>query len=108
MQSKELPMIFEIAQIEIRPGTEREFEAAVAEAAPLFEASPGCHSLKLMRSIEHPLRYRLVVGWETIEAHMVDFRQSPAFESWRALVGPFFTAPPVVEHVEEAYTGFGN
>lgn len=101
-------MIFEIAQIEIREGAEQAFEAAVAEAAPLFEASPGCHSLKLMRSIEHPTRYRLVVGWETIEAHMVDFRQSPAFERWRALAGPFFAAPPVVEHVAEAYTGFGN
>ncbi|HEY1146862.1 MAG TPA: antibiotic biosynthesis monooxygenase [Allosphingosinicella sp.] len=101
-------MIFEIAQIEIRPGTEREFEAAVAEAAPLFEGSPGCHSLKLMRSIEHPLRYRLIVGWETIETHMVDFRQSSSFESWRALVGPYFAMPPAVEHVEEAFTGFGN
>ena len=100
-------MIFEIAQIEIRPDTEQAFEAAVAEARPLFQASPGCLSLKLMRSIEHPLRYRLVVGWETIEAHMVDFRQSPAFESWRALVAPYFAVPPAVEHVEEVYSGFG-
>jgi hypothetical protein len=30
----------------------------------------------------------------------VGFRQSPAFADWRAIVGPFFAAPPVVEHFE--------
>jgi hypothetical protein len=28
----------------------------------------------------------------------VDFRQSAAFQQWRAIVGPFFAAPPSVEH----------
>ncbi|MES2943519.1 MAG: antibiotic biosynthesis monooxygenase, partial [Pseudomonadota bacterium] len=28
------------------------------------------------------------------------FRESPAFASWRAIVGPFFTGPPTVEHFD--------
>jgi hypothetical protein len=28
----------------------------------------------------------------------VGFRQSELFTQWRAIVGPFFAAPPVVEH----------
>jgi len=28
----------------------------------------------------------------------VDFRGSAAFADWRAIVGPFFAAPPTVEH----------
>jgi hypothetical protein len=30
----------------------------------------------------------------------VAFRGGPLFAEWRALVGPFFAAPPVVEHFE--------
>jgi hypothetical protein len=30
----------------------------------------------------------------------VGFRQSDAFAQWRAIVGPFFAQPPVVEHLE--------
>jgi hypothetical protein len=33
-----------------------------------------------------------------VENHTVDFRQSPAFQDWRAIVGPFFAGPPTVEH----------
>ena len=31
---------------------------------------------------------------------MKDFREGPLFPQWRAIVGPFFAAPPVVEHFD--------
>ena len=34
-------MITEIAQIDVKPGTEKDFEAAVAKAAPLFVRAKG-------------------------------------------------------------------
>lgn len=92
-------MITEIAQIEIRPGREEEFEAAVAQALPLFLAADGCDGVDLHRSLEHPSRYRLMVRWETVERHTVTFRASEGFARWRALAGPHFAAPPQVEHV---------
>lgn len=99
-------MIFEIAEIEAKPGAEAALEAAVAEAAPLFKRAKGCHSLKLERVIERPSFYRLVVGWETVEDHMVHFRESADFQEWRRLAGPHFAAPPRVEHVAVAVEGF--
>lgn len=93
-------MIQEIATLTIDPAQAEAFEAAVAKARPHFEAASGYISFGLDRSIEHPCRYRLVVGWTSVEAHMVDFRESEGFAKWRALAGPFFTAPPAVEHVE--------
>ena len=99
-------MVHEIAQIEVRPGTEEEFERAVDEAVASFKSAKGCRSLRLERSVEHPSRYRLVVGWDSVEAHIVDFRESEGFQTWRALVGPFFASPPQVEHVETVLTGF--
>jgi len=40
-------MILEIADIEITPGNEAAFEAAVSEALPLFRASRGWLGLDL-------------------------------------------------------------
>ncbi|MDX2276429.1 MAG: antibiotic biosynthesis monooxygenase family protein [Hyphomonadaceae bacterium] len=94
-------MIYEMAEIEIQPGKEAEFEAAARKAAPLFQAATGYHSFALHRSIEHPGKYRLIVGWESVDHHMVEFRNSPNFQQWRALVGGFFANPPQVEHTDE-------
>lgn len=99
-------MIYEIAEIEINPGQEVSFEEAVGKAMPYFKAAKGCNHMQLFRSEEFTSRYRLVVEWATLEAHMVDFRESEGFEHWRGLVGGFFAAPPKVEHVSEVYKGF--
>lgn len=92
-------MIHEIATLTIDSARAAEFERAVAAARPHFEAAKGFVSFALKRSIENPERYHLVVGWESVEAHMVDFRESDGFQAWRALAGPFFVVPPSVEHV---------
>jgi len=99
-------MVHEIAEIEVKPGLEAEFEAGVAKAAPLFKRAKGCNGVELHRSIEKPSRYRLVVQWETVENHTVDFRGSSDFQEWRKLVGHCFASPPEVEHVAEAVHGF--
>ncbi len=93
-------MITEIAQIDVKEGCEAAFEAAFAKARDLFGVSKGFHGFELHRSIEKPQRYRLLVKWETLENHTVDFRGSEQFTQWRALVGPFFASPPEVEHTQ--------
>ena len=99
-------MILEIAQIDVKSGMEAAFEAGVAKAAPLFQRAKGCVSMELQRSIEKPSRYRLMVGWETLDNHMVDFRESADFQEWRALVGPYFEKPPEVEHTQQSMRAF--
>ena len=93
-------MIHEIASLTIDPARAAGFEAAVAAARPQFEAAIGFVSFGLQRVIEEPGRYNLVVGWDSVEAHMVDFRASSGFQQWRTLAGPFFTGPARVVHVE--------
>jgi quinol monooxygenase YgiN len=99
-------MVLEIAQIDVKPGMEAEFEAGVAKAAPLFRRAKGCSGMVLQRSAEKPQRYRLFVTWATIENHTVDFRGSADFAEWRKLVGHCFASPPEVEHVQEIFRGF--
>ena len=99
-------MILEIAQIDVKPGTEAEFEAGVKNATPIFKRAKGCKSLALQRSIEKPSRFRLFIQWETVENHTVDFRGSADFQEWRKLVGHCFASPTEVEHVKEVAKGF--
>jgi len=99
-------MVTEIAQIDIKPGMEAEFESGVQKAAPLFKRAKGCRSMDLQRSIEKPARFRLFVGWETVENHTNDFRGSADFQEWRKLVAHCFASPPEVEHVTQVVRGF--
>ncbi|MEO6080616.1 MAG: antibiotic biosynthesis monooxygenase [Steroidobacteraceae bacterium] len=91
-------MITEIATITIDPAQAAAFEAAVAQAAPLFRGAEGCHGMALERGIEDAARYQLIVRWDTVEHHTVKFRESDGFRAWRQLVGSFFAEPPVVIH----------
>ena len=92
-------MILEIADIRIQPGKQVEFDAAIQRAiAAVITQAKGFQGYKIQKGIETPERYVLMIFWDTLENHTVDFRQSQAFVEWRALVGPYFAAPPTVEH----------
>lgn len=94
-------MILEIADIRIQPGQEAAFEAAIQRGiATVASKAKGMRGYKVNRCIESPQRYVLQIFWDTLEDHTVGFRQGPLFAQWRAIVGPFFAAPPLVEHFE--------
>ena len=99
-------MILEIAQIDLKPGTEADFEAAIAKAASHFEGAKGCRSFAVRRSVEKPQRYRLLIEWETLEDHTVGFVNSQPWKDYRAMVSPFFESPPQVEHTELSLKAF--
>lgn len=91
-------MITEVALFDLKPGMEAQFEAGVKAAMPIFRRAKGCRSFKLVRSIEKPSRYRMLIEWETVENHTVDFRSSQDYQDFRKLVVETFAAPPDVEH----------
>jgi heme-degrading monooxygenase HmoA len=94
-------MILELADIRIAPGQQAAFEEAIQRGiATVASKAKGFQGFKVNRGIESPERYVLQIFWATLENHTVDFRQGPLFVEWRAIVGPFFAAPPVVEHFE--------
>ena len=92
-------MILEIADIRIAPGQQAAFEAAIQHGlTTVASRANGFKGWKVNRGIESPERFVLMIFWETLEDHTVGFRQGPLFAEWRAIVGPFFAAPPQVEH----------
>ncbi|MEA1672146.1 antibiotic biosynthesis monooxygenase [Nitrospirillum sp. BR 11163] len=90
--------ILEAATFDILPGKGAGFEAAIAQALPLLAATEGYVAHRLRRCVEDPDRYLLLVEWRGLADHMDGFRNSPRFAQWRALIGPYFAAPPLVQH----------
>jgi heme-degrading monooxygenase HmoA len=92
-------VILEIADIRIQPGRQAEFEVAIQRGlAAVVSRAKGFRGFKINKGVESPERFVLMIFWETLEDHTVAFRQGPLFAEWRAIVGPFFAAPPAVEH----------
>jgi heme-degrading monooxygenase HmoA len=101
----DLIMILELADIRIQPGQQAAFEQAIELGLnTVASRAKGFRGAKVNRCIETPERFVLQIFWDTLEDHTVGFRQSPLFTEWRAIVGPFFAAPPHVEHFELTYT----
>ncbi|MGX5775729.1 antibiotic biosynthesis monooxygenase family protein [Methylorubrum zatmanii] len=99
-------MILEIAQIDVKAGAEAAFEENIAKAAEIFRAAAGCRSFAVRRSVEKPQRYRLLIEWDTLEAHTQDFTGSQAWKDYRAMVSDTFESPPQVEHTELTLQAF--
>jgi heme-degrading monooxygenase HmoA len=94
-------MILELADIRIKPGTQQEFDQAIKTGiAVAVSKSKGYRGHKVFKGIESPERYVLMIYWNTVENHTVDFRGSALFTEWRGHVGPFFASPPHVEHFD--------
>jgi heme-degrading monooxygenase HmoA len=94
-------MILESALLDVKPGEESAFEAALREARTLIAATPGFRAISVRRCIETPNRYLLLVEWDRLEDHTIGFRQSPRYETWRALLHRFYDPFPRVEHFGE-------
>jgi heme-degrading monooxygenase HmoA len=93
-------MIIERAQIDVEPGREEAFEAALAQAKDVAAEAPGFRSIAVWRGVEVPSRYMLLIEWDRVEDHTEGFRGSERFTQWRALIGPFFATTPEVEHYD--------
>lgn len=92
-------MILELADIRIAPGQQARFDEAIQRGVTtVISQAKGYRGFKVNKGVESPERYVLMIFWDTLEDHTVGFREGPLFAQWRAIVGPFFAQPPVVEH----------
>jgi len=91
-------MILEAATLDVKSGQEAAFEAAMREARPLIEATPGFQGIEVRPCLEKTGRYLLAVRWAKLEDHTIGFRGSERYQRWRALLHHFYDPFPTVEH----------
>jgi heme-degrading monooxygenase HmoA len=97
-------MVLEHALLDVIPGLEVEFEKAFSRAREIISKSPGFINLKIVRGIERPSAYLLLVEWESLEDHTIGFRKSARYAEWRELLHHFYDPFPIVEHFVEIQT----
>ena len=100
-------MILEIAEFKIKPEMEAEFVSSAAKGIDVFRSAKGCRGVELRGSEEAPGQYRLLVRWDTVENHLVDFRGSEGFQKWRGLIAHCFAETPIIHNWSLAVPGFG-
>lgn len=89
-------MILEIAFIEIAKHHQSEFELAARKAVDeIMSLSSGFIDFEMCRGIEEESTYVFTIRWETLEDHIVGFRESELFRKWRAAIGPYFENSPI-------------
>ena len=91
-------MILEVAKLDVKPGMESEFETVFGKASSLISGMRGYQGHELHRCFEQPNRYLLLVHWNSLEDHVVGFRQSAEYGEWKSLLHHFYDPFPVVEH----------
>jgi heme-degrading monooxygenase HmoA len=91
-------MVLEVGLINVHAGQEDAFAAAYATAYETLATTPGCRSVRMTRGIESPTRFVLLVEWDSVAAHIDNFRATERFTTWRSIIGPFFDGAPLVEH----------
>ena len=94
-------MVLEAVILNIKEGQAEEYEKSFRKASALLVKSPGYLSHELHKCIETRNRYIMLIRWNTLDDHLVGFRQSDVFEQWKQLTRPFYTEMPTVEHFEE-------
>jgi heme-degrading monooxygenase HmoA len=96
-------MILELATIDIKPGTNADFEMNLEKAQSVISQSKGYIGHQFQKCIEQDNRYVLLIRWQTLEDHTKGFRESDLFVAWRTLIGPFFETAPMVQHYEPKF-----
>ncbi len=93
-------MIREVAQIPVVEGSREQFEKDLKTAVEVIlpNVKGLIEFIHVGWCLERPNVYMFTIDWETLEDHMVGFRESEQYTQWRTLIGPHFDGPAVVEH----------
>ena len=84
----------------VKEGMEEAFAAAMAaRGTAILAAAPGCASVRVGRGVENSGKFLLLLEWDSVESHIA-LTKTPAFDEFKALVGPFFGGAANMEHFE--------
>ncbi len=95
-----ITVILEIVTIQVKAGQEAAFEEAFIEASKFIAAADGYIAHELRRCLETKGKYVNLVKWQTVDDHMVGFRESERFQQFRVLLSPFYESPSQMNHYE--------
>lgn len=93
-------MVIEIALLKAKAGAANQLRDGLRSARPVIGRAAGYLGSVFYQGIESPESFILRVEWDTLEAHMRDFRQSPLLVEWRSHFYHLLDGAPTVTHYE--------
>lgn len=82
-------MLLERAELLIREGLEAEFAAAMTERGlRALGGVPGVVSVRMGRGVENPVKFMLLVEWQSMDAHKA-FTRSADYAVFVDIIKPF-------------------
>jgi heme-degrading monooxygenase HmoA len=93
-------MVIEVAILKAKTGAAAQLRDGLRAARPVIARAPGYLDSVFSQGIESPETFVLQVEWDTLEAHVPGFRQSPLLEEWRSHFYHWLDETPTVAHYE--------
>jgi quinol monooxygenase YgiN len=90
-------MVTEVARFYAKPGQADAFEDAVKEGLKVIQRQAAHRRSCLMRGLENPDQFTIILEWESLEAKMA-FRNGPEFPEWRKPITDLMAQPPESAH----------
>jgi heme-degrading monooxygenase HmoA len=91
-------MILEVAALQIIESKIDEFETNFKKAREIISKRKGYIKHELHKSLNNKNNYILLVYWESLQDHTVDFRGSEEYKEWKNLLHHFYDPFPTVEY----------
>ncbi len=95
-------MVIEHVLLPVSADQRAAFVAALSEARPYIEASPGFIGVSLHCPVIDDGPLLLMVTWNSIADHRDGFRKSDGYQHWKALLHPFYSVLPEVCYYSES------
>jgi heme-degrading monooxygenase HmoA len=93
-------MVLERVIFTVKVGSEVGFQQGFDSARHYLEESQGCRTIRLLKGVERPNTFLLLIEWDTLEDHTEGFMKSSSFQLFGELVGSHLESEPDVQHYE--------
>jgi heme-degrading monooxygenase HmoA len=93
-------MVVEIALVRAKVGAAFQLRDGLRAARPVIARAGGYRGSVFYQGLESPESFILRVEWDTLDAHMRDFRQGPLLAEWRSHFYHLLDGTPTVTHYE--------
>ncbi len=102
--------VVEVVLLTLRNTSSQEFAGVMSGAIAHLRQAPGYLAHSFGPCAEEAGMFLLLVWWQSIEAHVVEFRQSADHVLWRSLLQSHLQSEPWVRHFEvsEEQRSFAN
>jgi quinol monooxygenase YgiN len=91
-------MTTEVIRYKVPAGQASAFEEAYRKTEPILQNSSHCLGYRLLRGVEEPENWVLLLTWDSVEGHEQGFRKEPGFREFLSLVKPFLGQVQEMKH----------